>query len=423
MSLFIICVYALAMFSDFASSFLSILTVAQENTQPDDEGLHLDGLGDTVEVTTEAATEFASWVTSGQRDALLAIAIIILTVGALILFRNALTQLVRRGKRSDDNSLLAILERVIRRFRLYFMIAMGLAAASIAVAFPETVQAGVEIICIFAVTLQFAEWAQEAAVSSIRRSAGRAHGDTTMLVSAVNIIKWFVSLAIWSVAALLILDNLNMDVTALLAGLGIGGLAIGLAAQGIFRDLFSAMSIILDKPFLVGDTVRYGDTWADIEDIGLKTTRLRSKNGEQIIISNTNLLETEIRNMSRMTRRRIELGFGVVYQTPHEVAEKIPGMVAAMIKDLQTVEFDRCSMSGFGPSSLDYELVIYSLNADFNRSMAAKSKILLALFKLFGEEGIEFAYPTQTLFIEGTGAETALSDSDVRLSVVGKDSV
>ena len=115
----------------------------------------------------------------------------ILTVGALILFRNALTQLVRRGKRSDDNSLLAILERVIRRFRLYFMIAMGLAAASIAVAFPETVQAGVEIICIFAVTLQFAEWAQEAAVSSIRRSAGRAHGDTTMLVSAVNIIKWF----------------------------------------------------------------------------------------------------------------------------------------------------------------------------------------------------------------------------------------
>ena len=409
------------MFSAFASSLLSILMVAQENTAPPAEDRPLEGLGETVEVTTEAATEFASWVTSGQRDALLAFAIIILTVGALIAFRNALTQLVQRGKRNDDNSLLAILERVIHRFRLYFMFAMGLAAASIVVDLPETVQAGVEIICIFAVTLQFAEWAQEAAVSSIRRSAGRAHGDTTMLVSAVNIIKWFVSLAIWSVAALLILDNLNMDVTALLAGLGIGGLAIGLAAQGIFRDLFSAMSIILDKPFLVGDTVRYGDTWADIEDIGLKTTRLRSKNGEQIIISNTNLLETEIRNMSRMTRRRIELGFGVIYQTPHDVAEKIPGMVAAMVKDIQTIEFDRCSMSGFGPSSLDYELVIYSLNPDFNRSMAAKSKLLLALFKLFGEEGIEFAYPTQTLFIEGMGSEAAQSGSDVKLSVVGTD--
>ena len=407
----------------FSTSVLGVLMVAQEGTPLPAEESALDGLGETVGVTTEAATEFASWVTSGQRDALLAILFTVLTVIALILIRNALKQLVRRGTRTDDNSLLAILERVIGRFRLYFMIAMGLAVASFAVDFPETIQAGAEIICIFAVTFQFAEWAQEAAVSSIRRSAGRAHGDTTMLVSAVNIIKWFVSAAIWSIAALLILDNLNLDVTALLAGLGIGGLAIGLAAQGIFRDLFSAMSIILDKPFHVGDTVRFGETWADIEDIGLKTTRLRSKNGEQVIISNTNLLEMEIRNMSRMTRRRIELGFGVIYQTPHDVAEKIPGLVALMVKDVQGVHFDRCSMSGFGPSSLDYELVIYSLNPDFNRSMAAKSKLLLALFKLFGKEGIEFAYPTQTLFIEGTGAEKSLSDGDVKLSVVGSDGV
>ena len=411
------------MLPNLASSFLSILTVAQENTAPPAEGRALEGLEETVEVTTEAATEFASWVTSGQRDALLAIVITILTVAALIVFRNVLSRLVQRGKQSDDNSLLAILDRVIHRFRLYFMIAMGLAAASLVVDFPSSVEAGVEIICIFAVTLQFAEWVQETSVSSIRRAAGRAHGDTTMLASAVNIIKWFVSAAIWAVAVLLILENLNMDVTALLAGLGIGGLAIGLAAQGIFRDLFSAMSIIMDKPFLVGDTVRYGDTWAMIEDIGLKTTRLRSKTGEQIIISNTNLLEMEIRNMSRMTRRRMELGFGVIYQTPHEVAEKIPGLVASMVKDVQGVEFDRCSMSGFGPSSLDYELVVYSLNPDFNRSMAAKSKLLLALFKMFGEEGIEFAYPTQTLFIEGTGtAEEA--GSDVKLSVVsGGDGV
>lgn len=406
------------MFSVLPALFLSMLPVAQESTKPS-EGRALEGLGDTVEVTTKAASDFTSWVTSGQREALAAITIAIATMLALIAIRNGLTQLVRRSKGADDNSLLAILERIIGRFRLYFMFAMGLAAASFFVTFPSSVQAGVEVVCILAVTLQIAEWAQEAAVSSIRRSAGRAHGDTTMLLSAVNIIKWFVSTAIWSVAGLLILDNLNMDVTALLAGLGIGGLAIGLAAQGIFRDLFSAMSIIMDKPFLVGDTVRFGDTWADIEDIGLKTTRLRSKNGEQIVISNTNLLEMEIRNMSRMTRRRIELGFGVVYQTPHNVAEKIPGMVAALLKEYPSIEFDRCSMSGFGPSSLDYELVVYSLNPDFNRSMAAKSKLLLGLFKLFGEEEIEFAYPTQTLFIEGTSTDASLSESDIKLSVVG----
>lgn len=407
------------MFSAIASSLLSTLPFAQDTTKPAEEGRPLEGLGETVEVTTKAATEFTSWVTSGQREALAAITITIVTMLTLIGLRKALTHLVRRSKGGDDNSVLAILERIIGRFRLYFMFAMGLAAASLLVTFPSGVQAGVEVVCILAITLQIAEWAQEAAVSSIRRSAGRAHGDTTMLLSAVNIIKWFVSVGIWSVAALLILDNLNMDVTALLAGLGIGGLAIGLAAQGIFRDLFSAMSIIMDKPFLVGDTVRFGDTWADIEDIGLKTTRLRSKNGEQIVISNTNLLEMEIRNMSRMTRRRIELGFGVIYQTPHDVAEKIPGIVATMVKDVQGIDFDRCSMSGFGPSSLDYELVVYSLNPDFNRSMAAKSKLLLALFKRFGEEGIEFAYPTQTLFIEGTNTESALSESDIKLSVVG----
>ena len=227
------------------SNFPVIAAAAQEGTPPE-EGRPLDGLGETVEVTTEAATEFANWVTSGQRESLIAIVITIITVLALIGIRYGLTQLVRRGKRADDNSLLAILERIIRRFRLYFMVTMGITAANIVVTFPDGIEAGLEIICIFAVTLQIAEWAQEAAVSSIRRSAGRAHGDTTMLLSAVNIIKWFVSAAIWSVAALLILDNLNMDVTALLAGLGIGGLAIGLAAQGIFRDLFSAMSIILD---------------------------------------------------------------------------------------------------------------------------------------------------------------------------------
>jgi len=406
------------MFSVLPTNLLSILAIAQESTKPSGEDRPLEGFGETVEVTTKAASDFTSWVTSGQREALVAITIAIVTVLVLIGIRNALTHLVRRSKGADDHSLLAILDRIIGRFRLYFMFAMGLAVASFFVTFPSSIQAGVEVVCILAVTLQIAEWAQEAAVSSIRRSAGRAHGDTTMLLSAVNIIKWMVSTAIWSFAILLILQNLNMDVTALLAGLGIGGLAIGLAAQGIFRDLFSAMSIIMDKPFLVGDTVRFGDTWADIEDIGLKTTRLRSKNGEQIIISNTNLLEMEIRNMSRMTRRRIELGFGVIYQTPHEVAEKIPGIVAAMVKDLQGVDFDRCSMSGFGPSSLDYELIVYSLNPDFNRSMAAKSKLLLALFKLFGEEGIEFAYPTQTLFIEGTAAESALTDSNLKLSVV-----
>jgi len=368
----------------------------------------LDALGETAEVATEAATELASWISSGQREALIAVAITVGTVAFLIGLRWGLKRFLSRFKRRDDFSLIAILQRVNARFRLYFMIAIGLWVAHTFIEFPESVEAVVRIICILGVTLQIAEWIQEATISSIKRSVGRGEGDSTTLASAVNIIKWVVNVAIWSVALLLILSNLNINVAPLIAGLGIGGLAIGLAAQGIFRDLFSALSIIMDKPFMRGDTIRYNDTWGKIEDIGLKTTRIRSMSGEQIVISNTNLLETEIHNTTRMMRRRIEIGFGVVYQTAPDVAEKIPGIVAAMVKEVPSVDFDRCSMSGFGDSSLDYELVVYSLNPDFNRSMAARSKVLLALFRLFTEEGIEFAYPTQTLFIEGGDAEEAV---------------
>lgn len=250
-------------------------------------------------------------------------------------------------------------------------------------------------------------------MSAIRRNVHRNTGDAVALASAFNIIKWFTTFAIWSVAMLLILDNVGTDVTALLAGLGIGGLALGFAAQGVFRDVFSSLSIVIDKPFQIGDTVRYGDTWGAIEEIGLKTTRIRAKSGEQIIISNTNLLEFEIHNMARMTRRRIETEFGVIYQTPPEVAEKIPGIVAELVKGVQGVEFDRCGMSGFGPSSLDYGLVFFSLNPEFNRSMAARSRVLLALFRTFKEQGIEFAYPTQTLYIEGADEDPAAKTMQV----------
>ncbi|MCR9196762.1 MAG: mechanosensitive ion channel family protein, partial [Hyphomonas sp.] len=259
----------------------------------------------------------------------------------------------------------------------------------------------VKIFFVLAAILQIAEWVQEFAVGFIRRNVARSSGDARALASAFNIIKWFISVAVWSVALLLILDNVGADVTALLAGLGIGGIAIGIAAQGVFRDLFSSLSIVIDKPFQVGDTVRYGDSWGIIEDIGLKTTRVRARTGEQMIISNTNLLDFEIHNMQRMSRRRIETVFGVIYQTDPDLADKVPEIVAKIVKDVPAVEFDFCAMSAFGPSSLDYTLIFYSLQPDYNRSMAAQSRVLLALFRGLQEHGLEFAYPTQTLFIEG----------------------
>lgn len=314
---------------------------------------------------------------------------------------------VVRLPRMDDYSFSALIQRVVKRFHILSMIAIALWVTDAFVDFPDSMSGAVRILCVLATVLQVAVWVQEFAVSAIRRNVHRNTGDAVALASAFNIIKWFIGFAVWSVAIVLILDNIGTDVTALLAGLGIGGLALGFAAQGVFRDVFSSLSIVIDKPFQIGDTIRYGDTWGAIEEIGLKTTRVRAKSGEQIIISNTNLLEFEIHNMQRMNRRRIETEFGVIYQTAPDVAERIPGIVAEIVKTVQGVEFDRCGMSGFGPSSLDYSLVFYSLHPDFNRSMAARSRVLLALLKAFKEQGIEFAYPTQTLYIEGMGAQAA----------------
>lgn len=360
----------------------------------------IEAITETTERATEAATEFVGWVGSGELEALIALALVIGFTAFQIASRWLIMRSVKRVPRDDDYSLIAIAQRVVKRFHIYFMFAIALELTDSILSLPGAVSGFISVYFVLALVIQIAEWVQEFSVSAIKRSVHRGGGDAKALASAFNIIKYFITLIVWTIALLLIMSNVGMDVTALLAGLGIGGIAIGIASQGIFRDLFSSLSIIIDKPFQVGDTVRYAESWGNIEEIGLKTTRIRARSGEQLIISNTKLLDYEIHNMTRMARRRIETEFGVIYQTDPELAERIPGVVAEMFRGIQGVEFDRCGMSSFGPSSLDYTLVFYSLNPDYNRSMAAQSKVLLALFRTFKENEIEFAYPTQTLYIE-----------------------
>ncbi|NQY13674.1 MAG: mechanosensitive ion channel [Henriciella sp.] len=367
----------------------------------------IEAITETTAQATEAASEFVTWIGSGELTALIALVLVIAFTTAQWLARWAILKGIVKLPRDDDYSFTALLQRVVKSFHTYFMIMIAFALTDAMLGLPNAVSVIVKIFFVLAAILQIAEWVQEFAVSFIRRNVARSSGDARALASAFNIIKWFISVAVWSVALLLILDNVGADVTALLAGLGIGGIAIGIAAQGVFRDLFSSLSIVIDKPFQVGDTVRYGESWGIIEDIGLKTTRVRAKTGEQMIISNTNLLDYEIHNMERMARRRIETVFGVIYQTDPDLAEKVPEIVAQIVKDVPAVEFDRCGMSAFGPSSLDFDLVFYSLQPDFNRAMAARSRVLLALFRGLQKNGLEFAYPTQTLFIEGMDEKVA----------------
>jgi len=211
-------------------------------------------------------------------------------------------------------------------------------------------------------------------------------------------VRVLVSVTLFAIAIIVILDNLNVNVTALVAGLGVGGIAVGLAAQGIFSDLFAALSILFDKPFKRGDVIKYGESIGTVERIGLKTTRLRAATGEQLVMANTKLLDQEIRNLNQGRTRRTTLKFGVVYQTSPEKLARIPEVAKAAIEGRKGCTLVRCSMLGFAESSLDFELLFDSRSIDFNVIAADRTAIMMTIIKAFADEAIEFAYPTQTTF-------------------------
>jgi small-conductance mechanosensitive channel len=205
-----------------------------------------------------------------------------------------------------------------------------------------------------------------------------------------------------AIAAVLILDNIpGVEITALVASLGIGGIAVALAVQNILSDLFASLSIVLDKPFVIGDFIIVDNCLGTVEHIGLKTTRLRSLSGEQLVFSNNDLLKSRVRNYKRMAERRVVFSVGVTYQTPLEKLERIPTLIRDTIEAQPAVRFDRAHFQGYGDFALNFEVVYYVLDPDYNRYMDIQQGINLGIYSSFAEEGIEFAYPTRTLYIAG----------------------
>jgi small-conductance mechanosensitive channel len=218
-----------------------------------------------------------------------------------------------------------------------------------------------------------------------------------VLGSAIGLIRVLVSVAVFAIALIVVLDNLGVNVTGLVAGLGVGGIAIGLAAQGIFGDLFAALAIIFDRPFRVGDAVTYDQSSGTVEAIGLKSTRIRGINGELRVVSNKQLLDKEIQNNTRRERRRVVFPIGVTYQTPPEVCAAIPGMLREIVEKLGLV-FVRAGFTGFGASSLDFAVEFDHPTADYDAFFDARHTVGIAILQRFNTEGIDFAYPTQTTY-------------------------
>ncbi|NOQ97827.1 MAG: mechanosensitive ion channel [Calditrichae bacterium] len=218
-------------------------------------------------------------------------------------------------------------------------------------------------------------------------------------VTTFTALGFLLRLVLWSVIALLILDNLGIDITTLVAGLGITGIAVALAVQNILGDLFASLSIVLDKPFVIGDFIIIDNYLGSVEHIGLKTTRLRSISGEQLVMSNSDLLNSRIRNFKRMYERRVLFSLGVTYQTPLEKLQLIPSMIKEIIVKQEHARFDRAHFKEYGDFSLNFEIVYWVQKPEYITYMNTQQAINIEIFKQFEEQGIEFAYPTQTLFM------------------------
>ena len=196
-----------------------------------------------------------------------------------------------------------------------------------------------------------------------------------------------------------LLDNLGFKVSAVITGLGIGGIAVALAAQTILGDLFAYFVIFFDRPFEIGDFIIVGDKLGSVEYIGLKTTRVRSLSGEQLVFSNKDLTDSRIHNYKKMERRRVVFQLGVIYQTTLEQVKEIPAIVKQIIENQKDTAFDRGHFAKYGDFSLNFEFVYYVVGSDYNKYMDIQQAINLEIYKVFEEKGIEFAYPTQTLFM------------------------
>jgi small-conductance mechanosensitive channel len=335
------------------------------------------------------------WISTNSIEILIAIALAI----GIVLVLSAIRSLGVRACRNDKfgTGWPGVIGKVIAKTKLWFMVIFAAELVTGYADTPPAIARTIQTLFTIAAALQAALWARELVLGIIDKRADTA-ADHHAFGNAMGLIRVLVSIAFFAIALVLILDNLGVNVTGLVAGLGIGGIAIGLAAQGIFSDLFAALSMVFDKPFQIGDTINFDTTTGTVENIGLKTTRLRSTNGEMVVISNSKLLEKQLNNYSMFNHRRFTQTLTLIYQTPAEMLKRVPEIVAGVIGEQKEAKLIRCAMANFSPSSLDFELLFDVQEGPPADPFLIRSAIYLRILERFAEEGIEFAYPTQTTF-------------------------
>jgi small-conductance mechanosensitive channel len=351
--------------------------------------------GNFITKSSGLATEAQAWVSGNLVGILVASAIGVAIALAMLAIRSLGCKLIERL--GTDPHWPAIFARTLSRTKIYFIVFTSAELVAEHANTPQALLSAIHVGFVIAACLQAAIWARELILGYVAHRTGvdDEHGT---LASAIGIIRLLVTVTLFAIAVILILANLGVNVTGLIAGLGIGGIAIGLAAQGIFSDLFAALSILFDKPFRRGDTITFDQTTGTIERIGLKSTRIRSVNGEEVIVSNANLLNARLQNMTRLEHRRVVMTLNLVYRTAPETLAALPEELRAIVGRQPRAHFDRAHLSAFAASSIDLELVFFVQAADYLSFMEVRQAVMLDILRRFAELDVDFAYPTQTTF-------------------------
>ncbi|MBM0105427.1 mechanosensitive ion channel family protein [Steroidobacter sp. S1-65] len=300
---------------------------------------------------------------------------------------------------TTEKELLEIPIQVLSRTTLLLLVVVALFIGSQWLVKGPAVQRVLQSAVTIALFWQAGIWMVAAVAIWLDRKRQRSLATDRAAVGSLGIIGFVLNVVIWAMVLLLTLDNLGIDITALIAGLGIGGIAVALAVQNVLGDLFASLSITLDRPFVVGDFLIVGDFMGSVEYIGIKSTRLRSLSGEQIVIANSDLLSSRVRNYGRMNERRVVFGTSITYETDPAHIERIPSLIREIVESQPDTRFDRSHFAKHAAASLDFETVYYVLSADFNKYMDIQQQINLRLHRELLAMGVEFAYPTQKLYL------------------------
>jgi small-conductance mechanosensitive channel len=328
-------------------------------------------------------------------------------LGAAVVLRILRATLKRRAaarteKRPSPWS--GVLAELLQRTTVWFQLILAAYFGSLVLDLGTGWAQGARSIAVVALLIQGAIWGSVLLTFFISQHVRQRLESDAAGATTISMLGFLSKLVLWSLVLLLVLSNLGIDVTALITGLGIGGIAIALAAQNVLGDLFASLSIVLDKPFVLGDAIAVETMSGTVEHIGLKTTRVRSSSGEQLIFSNNDLLRSRVRNFKRMQERRVEFTLGVTYGTPLEKLRTLPALLRDIVQAQPRVRLDRAHFKSCGEFSLVFEVVYCMLEPDYSLYMDTQQAINLAIVEQFRQQEIEFAYPTRTIHLQASPA-------------------